>query len=195
MLNELLWPFKQLPSKYVALDTETTGLFHQDIAPDVISIGLTEVKDFKITSSVEYLSKPEKNFSDNAFSIHGMSWEKTQDNPELSDSWDDICRVIKGELVVIHNALYDWRVLSLAASNRKLKLPVVEGVFCTQRASQPWAMANKIKCSERGASLAVLADHLDIANLRAENNGFHSARVDSNMLVLVTEELRSKSLP
>lgn len=194
MFEELLWQFKTLLNGYVALDTETTGLFHGDVAPDVISIGLTEVCSCKVISSVQYLSRPTKKFTDNAFSVHGISWESTQAYPHLSDSWDDICGAISGKLVIAHNALYDWRVLSSAASKWELELPFVQGVFCTQRASQAWAMANNIKCSERGPSLDSLADYLGVENLRAENNDLHSASIDSELVALVAEKLRTMAL-
>ncbi len=40
LINQLLWAFKALPESYVVLDTETTGLFDEQGAPGIVSLGL-----------------------------------------------------------------------------------------------------------------------------------------------------------
>ena len=193
MLDALLWPFYNLPERYIAIDTETTGLFHQGVPPDMVSLGLCVVVDREVISTIEYRIKPEKPYSDDSELIHGFEWNQAQNHPELRESWSDIVSVIDGELVVAHNASFDWRVLSAAALRGGLMLPQVRGVFCSQRAAQPWSQANNIKCSERGASLSSLMVALGLDIQRSEGRGLHSAKRDAYILALLVEKLRLRA--
>ena len=56
-VSELLWPFVSLPETYVAIDTETTGLFNGVVAPDAISMGITKVDNCKLTASYEFRAR------------------------------------------------------------------------------------------------------------------------------------------
>lgn len=188
--DELLWPFGNLPNSYVVVDTETTGLFDGETAPDIVSIGLSNLKNGEIESTIEYAVRPYQNIEGHAQDVHGISWDKSQTQPELSDSWESICRHLSGKLIVAHNAVFDWRVLSSGAQKRHLELPPVEGIFCSQRAAQPWASTNGIKCSERGPSLDSLIEFLGIDNLREKHGGNHYAGVDAQLTATVVQQLR-----
>ncbi|MEE4110020.1 MAG: hypothetical protein V2I24_11760 [Halieaceae bacterium] len=61
--NELLWIFTQLPDDYVVLDTETTGLPDENGPPDIVSPGLTVVRQREIQQTVEFMTGPEKPIS------------------------------------------------------------------------------------------------------------------------------------
>lgn len=189
MYEQLLWSFSMLPENYVVLDTETTGLFDGENAPDLVSVGLSIMEGREVVCNKEFLVRAEMSYSDQAGQIHGISWQQAQNHPRLTESWNDICGLLDGQLVVAHNALFDWRVLFWAAQRRALQQPVVKGVVCCQRAAQPWAMANGIKCSERGPSLDSLVAYLGIANTRAVQGGAHGASVDANLTALVIQKL------
>lgn len=193
MFDDLLWPFNSLPSRYIAIDIETTGLFHQNEAPDMVSIGLCVVEQRKVVSTLEYRIKPRKAYSDGSELIHGFEWNDAQNHPNLSDSWADIATLIESRLVVTHNALFDWRVLCVAALRDDLTRPQVQGVFCSQRAAQPWAQANDIKCSERGPSLGNLMAALGLEIERNDGKRKHSAKRDAYILALMVEKLRDKA--
>ena len=55
MYEELLWPFTKLPSSYIVIDTETTGLFQGEIAPEMLSLGICRVVKDKIVWQKEIL--------------------------------------------------------------------------------------------------------------------------------------------
>lgn len=192
MYEQLLYSFGQLPDEYIVIDTETTGLFDGDNAPDLVSIGVALVEKNEIRSKNEYLVKPSRSFTDNAEFIHGFSWEESLQHPQLTESWAEISAHCKDKLVIVHNALFDWRVLKSASERSNLTLPEVTGVFCSQRAAQPWAMANGIQCSERGPSLDALVQSLEIPNLREREEGIHQSGIDAELTGLVVERLRQK---
>lgn len=189
MHEQLLWSFSMLPKKYVILDTETTGLFDGEKAPDLVSIGLSIIENRKVACNKEFLVRPEMSYSDQADQVHGIAWQESQMHPALSENWDEICEHLDGQLVVAHNALFDWRVLISAAKRGALKQPTAKGVFCCQRAAQPWAMANNIKCSERGPSLDALVNYFGITNTRLIQGGSHGASIDAGLTALAVQKL------
>lgn len=192
MYEQFLWSFGQLPDEYIVIDTETTGLFDGTDAPDLVSIGVALIERNEVIDKDEYLIKPSRSFTDNADSIHGFSWEESQQHPELSENWAKISEHLKNKLIIVHNALFDWRVITAASERADLTLPEVSGVFCSQRAAQPWAMANGIQCSERGPSLDALAQFLEIPNSRGRKGGIHRSDIDAELTGLVVESLRQR---
>lgn len=194
MYSELLWAFTKLPSSYITIDTETTSLFHGDTAPDMISLGICCVEKDKIVSKKEFRFKPERLYRDDSLSVHGITWEEAESFPMITESWDEINRLLVGRLILAHNAAFDWRVINQAAKALELKIPSVKGVFCTQRGAHAWAVATGIPCSERGPSLQTLIEHFRIKNKRSIGKYPHSARQDAFILAKVSQALRSKAI-
>ena len=194
MYSELLWAFTKLPPSYIAIDTETTSLFHGDIPPDMITLGLCFVEEGEIVSKKEFKFKPERPFEDNSMAVHGITWEEAETFPMITESWDNINELMTGNLILAHNAAFDWRVLDHAAKALQLKMPLVKGVFCTQRGTHSWATATGIPCSERGPSLQTLIEHLRIRDKRSVGKHPHSAKQDAFLLAKVTQALTEKSI-
>ncbi len=71
--SEMLWSFGLLPSHYVVLDTETTGLPDEQGITDLVSLGLVVVRDCAIKASYEFLIKPTMLISDEAQKVHGIT--------------------------------------------------------------------------------------------------------------------------
>jgi len=69
MYNELLWIFTQLPDDYIVVDTETTGLPNENGLPDIVTLGITVVRNREIAKSVEFETRPQKRISEEAQSI------------------------------------------------------------------------------------------------------------------------------
>lgn len=187
---ELLWSFATLPGSYLCLDTETTGLPDERGPPDILTLGLTEVHQKEIVSSVEFMIRPVREITEEARSIHGIGDDEAKTFEELRLLWPDISTQLSGRLVVIHNASFDWPILLEQLSRYGLSFPKVVGVFCSQKSAHPWAIANGLKCTNRGPSLDVLTSVLAVENLRSQQEGRHGAGVDSRQTVLVVEELR-----
>ena len=111
MHNELLWIFTQLPNDYIVLDTETTGLLDEIGPPDIVTLGITAVRNREIAESVEFKTRPEKHISEEAQSIHGITNQQAAEFESFDAQWHQITEYLENQLIVIHNASFDWPIL------------------------------------------------------------------------------------
>lgn len=191
MYNELLWIFTQLPDDYIVLDTETTGLPDENGLPDIVTLGITVVRDREIAKSAEFKIRPQKSISEEAQSIHGITNEQAAGFESFHSQWILIAEYLKGQLVVIHNASFDWPILLDHVVRYGLVMPEIQGVFCGQKATIPWAQALNLPCSHRGPSLDTLTELLGVKDRRAESDGVHGAVIDSLQASRIVEKMRS----
>ena len=194
MYHELLWIFTQLPDHYLTLDTETTGLPDDSGLPDIVTIGITVVNNRKIAGSLEFNTRPQKRISAEAQSIHGITNEQAGGFDAFDAHWSQLADYLKGQLIVIHNASFDWPIVKDHVQRYDLPMPEVQGIFCSQKAAMPWAQAMNLPCGRRGPSLDTLAKVLGVADLRARDDGLHGARIDSQVAFEVAEALRKHGL-
>lgn len=192
MYNELLWIFTQLPDDYIVLDTETTGLPDENGPPDIVTLGITVVKSQEITQSVEFKTRPRKHISDEAQALHGISNDEAAEYASFASQWSQIADCLKDQLIVIHNASFDWPILLDHVHRCTLIMPAVNGIFCSQTAAIAWARSMGFPCSQRGPSLETLTKSLNMESLRDKQNGIHGAQTDSLQLATLLEVLRCK---
>ncbi|MFN3237282.1 MAG: exonuclease domain-containing protein [Pseudomonadales bacterium] len=191
--SEMLWPFGQLPSHYVVLDTETTGLPDEQGITDLISVGLAVVQNYTVEASFEFLIRPTGPISEEAQKVHGITQARAQDFLSFDKEAAKFSETLTDELVVIHNASFDWPILLEHYNRYNLAIPKSRGVFCSQKSAFPWALANKIKCSERGPSLDTLSSLFNVESFR-EERGAHGAEIDALQTAEVVEHLRALSV-
>ncbi|WP_409525077.1 exonuclease domain-containing protein [Nitrincola sp. MINF-07-Sa-05] len=190
MYKELLWIFTQLPDDYIVLDTETTGLPDEIGLPDIVTLGITVVRSREIAESVEFKTRPQKHISEEAQSIHGITNEQAAEFESFEAQWDQIAEYLKEQLIVIHNASFDWPILLDHADRYDLPMPPMKGVFCSQTATIPWGEEMKLPHSHRGPSLDTLTEYFGVENLRAKDAGLHGAKIDSQQTARVVEAMR-----
>ena len=190
MYKELLWIFTQLPDDYIVLDTETTGLPDENGLPDIVTLGITVVRHREIATSTEFQIRPQKPISAQAQSIHGITNEQAAEFKPFDSQWQPIAAYLEGQVIVIHNASFDWPILLDYVDRYGLKMPRIQGVFCSQKAAIPWAQAMNLPCSHRGPSLDTLTKVLGIENLRVKSDGLHGASIDSRLTAYFIEEVR-----
>ena len=188
--NELLWIFTQLPDDYIVLDTETTGLPDENGPPDIVTLGITVVRNRAIAESIEFKTRPQKRISEEAQSIHGITNEQATGFDSFDSRWNQIAEYLKDQLIVIHNASFDWPILLDHVTRYALSMPPIQGVFCSQKAAIPWAQATGLPGSHRGPSLDALTKVLGIEDLRAKFGGIHGAQIDSQQAAQVSEVMR-----
>jgi DNA polymerase-3 subunit epsilon len=194
MYKELLWIFTQLPDDYIVLDTETTGLPDENGLPDIVTIGITVVRNREIEESVEFKTRPQKRISEEAQSIHGITNEQAAGFDYFDSQWSQMAEYLNDQLIVIHNASYDWPILLDHVERHRLAMPEIQGVFCSQKAAIPWAQATNLPCSHRGPSLDTLTKALGVDDLRVKLGGLHGARIDSRQTASVVEAMRRYQL-
>ena len=190
MYNELLWIFTQLPDNYIVLDTETTGLPDENGLPDIVTLGITVVRGREISESIEFKAQPQKRISEEAQSIHGITNELAAAFERFDSQWQRIAGYLQDQLIVIHNASFDWPILLDHVARYGLAMPQIQGVFCSQKAATPWAQAMNLPCSHRGPSLDTLGEQLGTEDLRVKANGLHGAVIDSRQTAQIVEVMR-----
>ncbi|RLA49533.1 MAG: 3'-5' exonuclease, partial [Gammaproteobacteria bacterium] len=171
-------------------DTETTGLPDENGLPDIVTLGITVVRNREIEESVEFKTRPQKRISEEAQLIHGFTNEQAARFESFDSQWNQIAEYLNDQLVVIHNASFDWPILFDHVQRYDLALPKIQGVFCSQKAATPWVQAINLPCSHRGPSLDTLTKALGVEDLRAEGGGIHGAVIDSRLTTLVVEKIR-----
>lgn len=194
MYGELLWIFAQLPNDYIVLDTETTGLPDENGLPDIVTLGIAMVRDREIVESIEFETRPQRRISEEAQAVHGIGNEQAAEFESFDAQWSRIAGYLHNQLIVIHNASFDWPILLGQVARYGLTMPPVQGVFCSQKAAVPWAQAMNLPCGHRGPSLDTLVQALGVKNVRKERKGIHGAIVDCQMAVHVAEALRKYNL-
>lgn len=188
--NELLWIFTQLPNDYIVLDTETTGLPDKNGLPDIVTLGLTVVRSREIAESIEFETRPQRRISEEAQAVHGISNGQAAKFELFESQWSQIANYLKDQLILIHNASFDWPILLDHVVRYGLEMPEIQGVFCSQKAAIPWAQAMNFPCSHRGPSLDALTKAFEVEDLRAKRSGVHSAKIDSLQAAQVIEVMR-----
>ncbi len=193
MYKELLWIFTQLPDDYIVLDTETTGLPDENGLPDIVTLGITVVRHREIATSVEFQIRPQKPISAEALSIHGITNEQAAEFEPFDSLWQPIAETLKDQLIVIHNASFDWPILLDHVDRYGLEMPKIQGLFCSQKAATPWAQVMNFPCSHRGPSMDLLTEVLGVEDLRGKGDGTHGAAIDSRQTAQVVEVIRRNS--
>ena len=193
MHNELLWIFTQLPEDYIVLDTETTGLPDENGLPDIVTLGITVVRSREIAESIEFEIRPARAISEQAQAVHGITDEQAAAFETFESQWSRIADYFKDQLIVIHNASFDWPILLDHAARYDVTMPKIKGVFCSQKAAAPWAQAKNLSCGHRGPSLDLLTEVFGVEDLRARVDGAHGAKIDSRQTSQLVEMMRQRA--
>ena len=91
----------------IILDTETTGLSPEK-GDRILEIACIETKDLMPTKKIFYkLINPEREVSDDAFKIHGYSYQILKNEKKFKEIADEFLEFINGKKIIIHNAPFD----------------------------------------------------------------------------------------
>jgi len=169
----------------IVLDTETTGLDPNN-GDRVVEIGCVELVDH-IPTRNEYQAyfNPDREISQQAFSIHGLSLKFLKQFPKFSDSVKEFLDFIKDSQLVIHNAQFDLGFLN--AELKKCKMQPIP----LERTIDTVGLAKK-KFPGSPANLDYLCKRFSIGLASREK---HGAIVDSRLLAQVYLELLGGKQP
>lgn len=94
---------------FITLDFETATPDHDSAC----EIGLTIVRNFKVEKTLTWLIKPKQypNFHFFNIKIHGIHPEAVANSPSFIQLWPEIRPYLESELILAHNALFDFNVL------------------------------------------------------------------------------------
>jgi len=163
----------------IVLDTETTGISPKE-GHRLVEIGCVELENHMPTGATYHAYiNPEREMSEGAFQVHGLSDEFLADKPKFEEVAGDFLAFIQDAPLVIHNASFDMGFLNaeLKMINRPL-LPHAQAV-------DTLAMARK-KFPGGQNSLDALCRRFNVDN---SNRVKHGALLDSELLAEVYLEL------
>lgn len=166
----------------ISLDTETTGLKVLD-GHKIIEIGCVEIIDRRRTGKVLHLYiNPNREVSEGAFNVHGISNEFLKDKPQFSDIMDEFLEFLSNDTLIIHNAKFDLGFLNYELNilgRSEIRNPVKDTLMIARKMF-PGSPAN----------LDALCRKFDI-NLSAREK--HGALLDAELLADVYFELSGGS--
>lgn len=162
--------------RQVVLDTETTGLSHQE-GHRIIEIGCIELVNRQLTQKQYHVYlNPEREVDAGAFRVHGISTDFLKDKPKFADIADEFWAFIEDAELIIHNAVFDMGFLGAEFDRLNGKYPIKKlSVFDTlihARAKHKGARNN----------LDALCKRYKIDNT---NRTLHGALLDAEILAAV----------
>lgn len=165
----------------IVLDTETTGLSAKE-GHRLIEIGCVEIID-RVPTGKHFHSyiNPQRDISEGAQKVHGISREFLIDKPCFSEVVDEFLAFIGKDVLVIHNAPFDLSFL-----NAELKLAKKRSIN-NLRVIDTLLLAKK-KFPGSHASLDALCKRFGIDLSKRKLQG-HGALLDAMLLVDVYREL------
>ena len=98
-------------TRYIVLDTETTGLEHR-LGDRIIEVGCVELLGRKLSGRRfhKYIN-PEREIDAGAQAVHGLTSEFLADKPRFGEIVDELCEFVAGAELIIHNAPFDVEFL------------------------------------------------------------------------------------
>lgn len=162
-------------TRYLVLDTETTGLEPQQ-GHKIIEIGCVELQQRRITGNNyhQYIN-PERVIDEGAANVHGHTLSDLESKPVFADIADEFLAYIKGATLIIHNAAFDVgfldHELSLLDGNRGMISDYCEVLDTLE-------VARKMHPGQRN-SLEALCQRYGVKN---SHRTLHGALLDSEIL-------------
>ena len=163
----------------IVVDTETTGLNYRT-DDRIIEVGCVELNNYVPTGkTLQFYCKPDKEISEGAKSIVGISDEFLQNKKSFQEHHETFLEFIKDDTLIIHNADFDLGFL-----NKELSLiglpPLQNSIIDTV------PLAREV-LNTRVANLDYLCRRF---NIDLSDRSFHGALLDSQLLASVYLELR-----
>jgi DNA polymerase III subunit epsilon len=162
-------------NRVVVLDTETTGLEHNQ-GHRLIEIGCVELINRRPTGRhLHHYLNPQREIDAGAIEVHGITNEMLVDKPLFEHIADELLEFIRGAELVIHNAPFD-----LGFINNELGLSGREGVRVEALCSviDTLIMARQRHPGQRN-NLDALCQRYGVDNSQRE---LHGALLDAEIL-------------
>lgn len=165
-----------LETEFVILDVETTGLSPVN-GDRVIELAAWKIKNMVPYRQFHTLINPEREIPWEAFRVHGISQEMTDQAPKAPEVFPHFLKFIEGTVVLGYNVRFDWSFISAESAALELPMATVALVDVLKMARQALPGLPKY-------SLAQVAQHLKILQQQE-----HRALKDVEMTFLVFQEL------
>ncbi|WP_327681961.1 DEDDh family exonuclease [Kitasatospora sp. NBC_00458] len=150
---------------FAVVDVETTGLGRTD---RVISAGVYQLdEDGTVTDHWYTLVNPERD--PGPVWIHGLTSDLLTAAPTFPEIAEEFAERLRGRVMVAHNALFDWNMISREFSRAGLRAPVDQRI-CTM------VLARDLRLPLPNGKLSSLAQYFGVLQQQA-HNALDDARV------------------
>ncbi|MDO5532235.1 exonuclease domain-containing protein [Sutterella sp.] len=179
-------PVRTEGHRFLCLDTETTGISHDD---RICEIAILEFNErFEVTSQLHRYINPQRRMPYGAFRVHGLSDAFLADKPVFGDVADEIADFIRGSDIFIHNASFDTRMLNhefgllsrpsidLLNTNIHCSLKYARSLYAGMPRPRPSCTLDAL-CTRYSISLESRAEH-------------HGALIDTMLLLKLIERMK-----
>lgn len=153
------------PTDYVVLDTETTGVCKKD---EVIQLSIASLNGEVLFNSY---FKPTVESHPRALKVHKITHEFLRDKPLFKDKWEEIERLLIGKTIIIHNEIFDVRLLSQTCQRYGITHSAEFKTCCSMRYFQ------------RMIGISKLEDILKELGVKQDDKPLHNSLTDCEMLV------------
>lgn len=162
---------------FIAIDFETAN----EKRASACSLGITVVKDNKIIEEKYWLIKPKPfRFESRNIIIHGIREEDVINEKEFDELWPEIKPYLENNLVIAHNASFDFSVLRNTLDLYNLEYPKLD-YACTLVASKLfYRYLNNHKLNTVNRHLGYKFNH---------HHASADATAAANILINIAEEL------
>lgn len=155
-----------MPLNFTAIDFETAN--GSPASP--CAVGLSKVREGKVVDELALLFRPpwpHDWFAAGNIEVHGITPEMVADAPEFAEALPEMLLFLEADTLVAHNAGFDMRVLTAAASEIKFDLPNFSYACSLQMARKTYNLE-----SYRLPAVAYAAGHEEFSH--------HDALADSD---------------
>lgn len=169
----------QAKGDFVAVDVETTGLDYSSDA--IIEIAAVRVRGGQIVDEFSTYVDPGRPISAEASRVNHITDSMVNGKPRIAEVLPYFLAFVGDDVMVAHNAMFDWRFICTACMRNRYKYP--RKIFDSMKLARYWPDA-------QDKQLGTLLAAAGIVNTRA-----HSALGDARALaqfVLATNAQRKK---
>lgn len=166
----------------IAIDFETANACRSSPC----SVGVVAIKGGEVADTFYRLIKPKDNyFNPFNISIHGITPEDVENEPEFPGIWEELKPLLESGLVIAHNASFDMSVLRHTLELYGLPFPVFNYTCSRIIAKKAWPDLLSF-------ALSVVADHLGIEF--DHHNALSDAKASALVALRACEQLEADSL-
>ena len=153
--------------KYVILDTETTGVKHED---QVIQLTIIDLKGTELFNSYFYTSQP---VHWGAQKVHKISKQTINNAPLWNDKWDELKTILKNKIILAHNNIFDLRLIEQTCERNNIDIDFEVKSICT------------LEYSKYKYKIGKLSDVAKYLNVDFDPDALHNSLVDCNLCLHV----------